>query len=170
MVGLPLQEGLSAPARVVKAYLDAENVEGGLLEDVKTIIPSIKTDTPFDEPGVWIHEHPTLIEEGKGVNLSNTQWFVTPFEFACVVYDSDPEQASYKAKNLATRVGASIMKNFNKLKIDPDHPDRMFQIVRFNTFIPDGEVQVSGKNESTPACAIIFDFVYPISWMECTRL
>jgi hypothetical protein len=170
MSGLPLQEGLSAPARVVKAYLEAENVEGGLLEDVKSIIPTIKSDQTLDTPGVWIHEHPTFVEDGKSINLSHTQFMVTIFEFVCVEYDDDPEQAAYKAKNLATRVGASIINNFNEVKSQPDDPDHMFQLVRFSQLIPDGRIEIPGKNDSVPVAAIIFEFVYPISWMHCTKL
>lgn len=167
---LTIEEGLSAPARIVKAYLTTEQVEDGLLEDVETIISSIKSDTPVDPPTVWIHEHPTMVEEEGSINLSQTQFLMTPFEFICVEYDEDPEVAASKAKNLATRVGASILKHFNRVKTLPDDPDRMFKSVRFNTFIPDGEVSIEGKSESVPACGLILDFVYPIQWMYCTKL
>jgi hypothetical protein len=171
MTALPLQEGLAAPARIVENYLQVEREgEDALLDDVQQIIPTIKTDIPLDPPMVWIQEHPTISEPGKDANLSKTQYMMTPFEFICIELDDDPIVASSKARNLATRVGASIFKNFNRVKSDPDDPDRMFQFVRFGTFLPDGTVEIEEKRDGIPATSIIFEFVYPIQWVYCKRL
>ncbi len=120
---------------------------------------------------MWIHEHPTIPEQGQTPNLSQTMDLLTPFEFICIEYDPDVEIAAYKAKNLATRVGASLLKNFNRVKSLPEDPDRMFRVIRFNQFIPDGEATViKGKSDKVPACGILFDFVYPIQWLYCTKI
>lgn len=172
MTGQPLIEGLAAPARVVLAYLEAERVEGGFLEDVETLIPTIKHEGSKDPPAVWIHEHPTVVDTGQSPNLSHTQYMNTPFEFVCVEYDPDIVVAAEMSRNLATRVGASILKNFNLVKSQPLDPNRIFQTIRFNQFVPDGEasVDIQGKSDKIPASAIIFEFIYPIQWMLCNRI
>lgn len=164
---LGIIEGLETPARTVKNYILTENKENGLLFDVETILTSHKSKTPATTPCVWIVEHPAVADDLKKSNLSHVNFLRSTFEFVCVEYDPDPDIASDKAKNLATRVGASILKNFNRLKESPEDPDRIFQSIRFNTLIPDGEVNIQGKSDTVPAAAILFDFVYPINWLKC---
>jgi hypothetical protein len=167
---MSLEEGLAAPLRVIKAYLNAEMVEEGLLEDVETLNIGFESDTPIEFPSVWIGEEPTVVDEAGNPNLSQTMFLRTPFTFACAVYENDPEQAEYQAKNLATRVGASILKHFNQLKSQPTDPDRIFQTIRFNAVNPNGEVQIEGKRDRIPCVAIVFDFVYPVRWLYCNRV
>lgn len=164
---LGIESGLEISTRTVQNYIHAENKEGGLLSDVVTILTGHKSKTVLDPPGIWIIEHPTVPEDLKKSNLSHTNFLKSSFEFDCVAYDPEPDIAAEKAKNLATRVGASILKNFNVLKHRPSDPNRVFQSVRFNTLFPDGKVDIVGKSDSIPAAAIIFDFVYPISWLKC---
>jgi hypothetical protein len=170
MTALPLTEGLAAPPRIIENYLTVEKTEDGILTDLQQIISTHQTDIVLKPSTVWIREHPTVVETGKDYNLSNTQYLMTPYEFICIEKGKTPSERDSKARNLATRVGASIIKNFNRVKSDPDDPDRMFQNVRFNTFIPDGAVEIEGKAEDVPAAALILEFVYPIQWMYCKRL
>jgi hypothetical protein len=163
-------KGLERSARAVKAYLEAEIVEDGLLEDLETLLTSHKSETPADPPCIWIVEYPTVPYDPTQTNLSHTLYLKSPFEFVCVEYDNDPEIAAEKAKNLATRAGASILKNFNLLKSQPDDPNRIFQTIHFNTLNPDGEVQIEGKAERIPAASLILDFIHPIQWMHCNRI
>lgn len=162
-------KGLDTVSRTVPNYIKNEVKPGGLLEDVKNIIIGHKSEVGADTPLVWIIEHPTVPQPGKKGNLSQVNFLQTSFEFVCIEYDKETEKAAEKAKNLATRVGASILSNFNTLKEKPDDPDRIFQFVNFNELIPDGLVSVEGKNESVPVAAIIFDFIYPIRWMDCKK-
>ena len=162
-------EGFEAPARTIHNYIQSENNDEGLLSDVETILTGHKSKTPADPPAIWIVEHPAISADKKKANLSNVNILQSTFEFVCVEYDPDVDIAASKAKNLATRVGATILKHFNHLKDKPGDPDRIFQSVHFNTLIPDGEVQISGKTESVPAAAILFDFKYPISWLKCKQ-
>lgn len=166
---LTMEAGLSAPNRAVLAYLTAEQEKDGLLEDVETIKTTMKSDIPTDLPAVWVHEHPTVADDTRknSTNLSHTQFLMTPFEFICIEYDDDSDCAADKAKNLATRVGASILENYNLVKADPEDPARLFSVIRFNTLIPDGEVTIASKKDIIPATSIIFDFVYPIQWLYC---
>lgn len=95
-------------SRNVKNYTAVETETGGLLEDVETVINSVNSDVPSDPPCVWIVEHPTI--PYSEANLSHIQRVSTTFEFVCVEEDSDLEIAQIKGENLATRVGASILK------------------------------------------------------------
>lgn len=170
MTGLPLQEGMAAPPRAVLSYITTENVEGGLLEEVETILPANMSDVVPDPPSIWIVEGITTTDEGKSPNLSQTNFMKTPFEFICVAYDSDGiEETMAAARNLATRAGASILKNFNRVKALPEDPDRVFTAIRFSAFNPAGVLQIEGKSESVAAASIVFDFIYPIQWLYCTR-
>jgi hypothetical protein len=171
MTGLPIEEGLAAPARAVTSYVTTENIEGGLLPEVETIISANVSESFPDPPGVWIVEGITVTDDNNSPNLSQTNYLKTPFEFICVAYDSDGiEETVAAAKNLATRVGASVLKNFNRVKALPTDPDRVFSAIRFNAFNPAGEVQIEGKAEAVAAASILFDFVYPIQWMHCRRI
>ena len=137
MTGLPLQEGLAAPARAVASYITTENKTGGLLEEVETIISANASEQVPDPPGIWIVEGITVLDDNNSPNLSQTNYLKTPFEFICVAFDSDGiEETMAAAKNLATRAGASILKNFNRVRALPDDPDRVFQTIRFNAFNP----------------------------------
>lgn len=163
-------DGFAAPTRAIKAYLTAERVEGGFLEDIETLKVGQKSTEPVDTPCVWMVKHPTVPNDaGKG-NLSQTMMMKLSVEFVCIEYDPDPETAAAKAENLATRVVASILKNFNLVKSQPDDPNRIFQFIHFNEFIPDGEVDVAGKSESVPCSSVILDFIFPINWLKCKTI
>lgn len=171
MTGLSLQEGLAAPARAVTSYITTENTPDGLLKDVDTIISANASEQLPEPPGVWIVEGITVPDDNNSPNLSQTNYLKTPFEFICVTYDSDGiEETMAAAKNLATRVGASVLKNFNRVKALPKDPDRVFTTIRFKAFNPAGEVNIEGKSESLAAASIVFDFVYPIKWLYCNRI
>ena len=90
--------------QTVKAYLeheiregglleDVETLEGGLLEDVETLIPSVNSDVPVDPPAIWIVQHPTTRWVNDKANLSNKITLSVPFEFVCVEYSDDLEEA-----------------------------------------------------------------------------
>ena len=92
-----------------------------------------------------------------------------PFEFVCVEYSDDLEEAEILGISLASRVGSSLMKNFNKIKVDNNMPDRFFHKLEYETLYPVGEVTVVGKSERIPATSIIFNFVYIVDWLKCNR-
>lgn len=163
---------VNAPSLVpqtVKAYLEREMRSGGLLEDVETLIPSVNSDVPVDPPAVWIVQHPTVQWNRDKTNLSNKITLSVPFEFVCVEYSDDLEEAELLGISLATRVGSSLMKNFNKVKVDKEMPNRFFHKLEFETLYPVGEVTVVGKSERIPATSIIFNFIYVVDWLKCNR-
>lgn len=160
--------GMGAVTHAVKECVRMENVEGGILEDVETIIPISENDVPIDPPAVWIAQHPT-IQYGKE-NLSNVLNLQSTFEFVCVDYDDDLEVAEELGQNLATRVGACILKNHNKVRQPGFENERLFQKVKFHTFYPVGQVKIAGKAESVPAASIVFDFIHQIRWLDCIRI
>ena len=155
--------------QTVKAYLEREIREGGLLEDVETLIPSVNSDVPVDPPAIWIVQHPTTRWVNDKANLSNKITLSVPFEFVCVEYSDDLEEAEILGISLASRVGSSLMKNFNKVKVDDSMPNRFFHKLEFETLYPVGEVTVVGKSERIPATSIIFNFVYIVDWLKCNR-
>lgn len=155
--------------QTVKAYLEHEIREGGLLEDVETLIPSVNSDVPVDPPAIWIVQHPITRWVNDKANLSNKITLSVPFEFVCVEYSDDLEEAEILGISLASRVGSSLMKNFNKVKVDDSMPNRFFHKLEFETLYPVGEVTVVGKSERIPATSIIFNFVYVVDWLKCNR-
>lgn len=155
--------------QVVKAYLESEMKSGGLLEDVEALIPSVNTDVPVDPPVIWMVQHPTTRWVNDKANLSNKITMSVPFEFVCVEYSDDLEEAEILGISLASRVGSSLMKNLNKVKVDESMPNRFFHKLEFETLYPVGEVTVVGKSERIPATSIIFNFVYIVDWLKCNR-
>ena len=149
-------------------YLEVEMGEGGYLEDVETYIKHFLSEEVKTPPIVWVWEHPTIPQPNKTNNLSNQQFVQTTFEFICCVYDTDLSKAQIDSNNLATRVGASILKNFNKVKIEEDTSNRLFSSVEFQAIYPIGEgINIAGKNKSVPATRIIFNFNWIIDWLKC---
>ena len=167
-MSLNIVKGMDTVSRNVKKYIAIETATGGLLEDVETVINSVNSDIPVDPPCVWIVEHPTIPYDNN--NLSNTQRVVTTFEFVCVEHDDDLEIAQIKGENLATRVGACILKNLNNVRDDEDDPIRVFDKVVFKALYPVGEVSVVGKQEKIPATSIIFEFIHTFDWLKCKKI
>ena len=158
---------LDIVTRNVKNYVTSENVPGGILEDVNTIIKSTKSDITIDEPCVWIVQHPTVMKDEKAINLSGLQSLETSFEFICVEYDDDLETAENKGINLATRVGKCMLKNFNMIKDKETDPTHIFDNVSMTALYPVGEVSVEGKATRIPATSIVMKFTYQVNWKKC---
>lgn len=164
MAGIVEQFGLVTEE--IKNYIKTENTPTGILSDVQEVIYSNNTEGSIDEPCIWIVEHPTIESEkhkGKG-SLSHITYLQTSFEFVCVEYDPDLEQSDIKAKNLASRVGSCIIKNFNK-----GNNGHIFSNFKFETLYPAGEVAVAGKSEKVPVTSIVFTFYYKIDWWKCLK-
>ena len=164
-----LVNAVSMVPRTVKAYIEEEMKDGGLLSDVETLIPSLNNDVPVDPPAVWIVQHPTTQWANDKRNLSSKMALSVPFEFVCVEYSDDLEEAEMLGIDLASRVGSSLMKNLNKVKVDNSMPDRFFHKLEFQTLYPVGEVNVVGKSERIPATSVVFNFVYFVDWLKCNR-
>lgn len=152
--------------RNIENYLLLENTDDGILSDVEQIICSNSVDEALDTPCVWIYEHPTTPYSEP--NLSKTMQLSTPFEFVCIDYDDDPKIAQKKAKDLASRVCKSILKNKNT-KENSDDPTRLFHRIDFITLYPSGEVAVEGKNKKVPAASLRLEFIYQIDWFKCCK-
>ena len=153
--------------RNIKHYLEHENQENGLLEDVETIIKSYKSDEPIDTPCIWINKQETVPYDKN--NLSNTQSLQTTYEFVCIDYDEDLETAQGKSENLAARVLASILRNFNKIREDENDPLRIFLKVSLKNLTV-GSIPIRGKLDGIPASSVTLDFVYSIDWLKCRKL
>ena len=164
-----LANSVSIVPKTIKSYIEEEMKDGGLLSDVETLIPSLNNDVPVDPPAVWIVQHPTTQWANDKRNLSSKMALSVPFEFVCVEYSDDLEEAEMLGIDLASRVGSSLMKNLNKVKVDDSMPDRFFHKLEFQTLYPVGEVNVVGKSERIPATSIVFSFVYFVDWLKCNR-
>ena len=153
--------------RNIKHYLEHENTTDGLLEDVETIIKSYNSDEPIDTPCVWINKQETVPYEKN--NLSHTQRLKTTYEFVCIDYDEDLEIAQDKSENLAARVLASILRNYNQIREDEKDPIRIFFKVDLKT-LNVGSIPIQGKLDGIPASSVTLDFVYSIDWLKCRKL
>lgn len=157
-------DSASKITELIKKCVTDEMKPDGLLSDVETFIPSYRLDEPMDLPAVWLFEHPTIPSDKKG-GLSHLSYLKTPFEFVCLIYDEDIEESEIKGKNLAFRVGASILKN--GLRITDN--ERVFNNIKFKAAYPVGDVQIEGKTNQTPATSIIFEIEYIVDWLKCQR-
>lgn len=163
---MKLVNSLAEITSAVKKCITNEMVENGLLNDVETFIPSYRLDEPMELPAIWLFEHPTIESDKKG-SLSNLIYLKTPFEFVCIVYDEDLEQSEILGKNLAARVGHTILKNKNLIT---DDGRRIFNNVKFRTLYPAGEVQIDGKTNKTPATSIVLEIEYFVDWLKCNKI
>ena len=67
MTSLAIQEGLAAPARVIKSYITREMEDGGLLADVEELVSSNMAERIPDPPGIWISEGITTVDDKKAL-------------------------------------------------------------------------------------------------------
>lgn len=149
----------------IKECIRSEMTPEGLLSDVETFIPSYRMEEEMEEPLIWLFEHPTTIANDKSGALSQKMYLQTPYEFVCLVYDEDDiEESEMKGKNLASRVSASILKNY--LKIDSD---RIISKIEFETLYPVGEVSIRNKSDKAPATSVRIIAKYWIDWMNCCK-
>lgn len=159
---------MDAISRNVKHWILLEQKPDGFLSDVEQIILSNKTDEPVETPCVWIIEHPTVPYKGQDADMSTQQRVSTTFEFVCIDYDEDLDESQKKATNLATRVGASILKNRRHTESEKD-PKRLVHNILFQALYPVGEVSIEGKSEKIPASSLVLEFTHVIDWMKCCR-
>lgn len=159
-------KGLESITETIKECITIENSSGGLLEDVESIVKVYNNEEGVDEPCVWIVQHPTLAEDK--VDLSQNLILRSPFEFVCIEYDEDPEEAERKSQNLATRCAISVLKNYKTVQSSLGYP-RTIRKIEFNTYRPVGEISVVGKSDKVPVSGIILDVVHVVNWMNCCR-
>lgn len=157
-------ESATSISENVKACIKKEMTSEGLLSDVETFIPSYRLNEPMDLPAVWLFEHPTIESNNKG-KLGGYTYLKTPFEFVCLVYDDDLEKSESDGKDLASRVGMSLMNNGLKLI----NGERLFQNIRFKSLYPVGEITIEGKSNKVPATSIVFEIEYIVDWLKCKR-
>lgn len=163
-----LVKSVDLVTKAVNAYITKEKeAEDGLLRDVEEIIPYTYNDTPIEPPCVWIVQHPTITSPEFKKSINNRNFLQSTFEFVCVEYDEDLQTSIEKGQHLATLVGQSIMKNFNKIGIGDNEIKHIFTKVEFNTLYPVGEVSIAGKAKRVPATSIVFDFTFEIDWLKC---
>ena len=154
-------DGLGAVSQIVKRCIREEMVQGGLLEDVETFIPSYRTDEPHEEPAIWLFEHETtVVEDGR---LSKQIKLQTPFEFVCIVYDEDSlEESELKGKNLAGRVAASIGKNFRRMD---DEGNQISSKPVLEGFYPYGTVEIDERSDKTVITSVRITIEYTVNWV-----
>lgn len=158
--------GLEEITETVKECIRSENVSGGLLEDVEDIITVYNNEDGVEEPAVWMVQHPTVAV--KNVDLSQKLILESPFEFVCIEYDEDPEEAERKSQNLATRVALSVLKNYRTMQSRIGNKPTIRKI-EFNTYRPVGEISVQGKSEKVPVTGIILNVIHDVDWMNCCK-
>ena len=160
---------VTGPAKVtqlIKDCISSEMVEGGLLEEVNSFIPSYRFDEEIEEPFIGLFEQETT-PLGEG-SLSHKLELQTPFEFICVVFDEeDLEQSEIKGKELAGKVAASIAKNFTRK--DKDGHSVPIKKPIIGAIYPVGTVSVIDKSEEAVATSVRIIINYYVDWMRCYK-
>lgn len=159
--------GLAAVTKIIKDCIYAENVPDGILEDVESIITVANNEEGVDEPAIWIVQHPTVPEKDSKSSISRTMDLSTTFEFVCIEYDPEPENAELKSQDLAARVVLALLRNFQQIQIE--YGERVIKNLEFNMFYPVGEVDVQGKREKVPVTSVSINVLHRIDWMNCCK-
>lgn len=160
---------VTGPAKVtqlIKDCITAEMVEDGILEDVKSFVPSYRFEDEIEEPFIGLFEHETTpVVSGT---LSHKIELQTTFEFFCVVYDdSDIEQSEIKGKELAGKVAASIAKNFKRKDKQGNEVPVLSPTIE--AIYPVGTVEVVDKSEEAVATSIRIRINYYVDWLICYK-
>ena len=158
--------GLESITETIKECIKRENVTNGLLEDVEDIITVYNNENGVETPGVCMVQHPTTPVDR--VDLRQQLTLSSPFEFVCIEYDEDPEKAEMKSQNLATRVGLSVLKNYQTVQWEL-YNTRTITKIEFDTYRPVGEISVVNKSEKVPVTGIILDVIHIINWENCCK-
>ena len=157
-------EGPAYVTQMMKECINAEMVQGGILEDVNTFIPSYRFNEEIEEPAIGLYEHET-VPDGT---LSHKIELQTPFEFVCIVYDDeDIEQSEIKGKNLAGRVAASIAKNFTRVTVEGHSVPIKKPVIE--AMYPVGTVEVQGKSDEAVATSVRIRINYNVDWLICMK-
>ena len=159
-------EGPAKVTQLMKDCITSEMVEGGLLQEVNTFVPSYKFDEEIEEPAIGLFEQETTpVIDGT---LSHKIELQTPFEFICIVYDDeDIEQSEMKGKELAGRVAASIARNFRRV----DSEGKRVPILKptIEAIYPVGTVEVQDKGEEAVATSVRIRINYYVDWLVCMK-
>lgn len=153
-----------AITRIMRECINRELTSEGLLSDVENFIPVYYHDSTVEEPVIWMTSHPSRAEGNS--DLSQTMDIITPFEFACAVYDTDTETSELASQNLATRVILAVTRNF--LHVQKELYDkRIMKNIGLETFYPVGEVTIRGKSDKLPATAVVLNVTHTVNWVYC---
>lgn len=159
-------EGPAKVTQLMKDCITSEMVEGGLLQEVNTFVPSYKFDEEIEEPAIGLFEQETTpVIDGT---LSHKIELQTPFEFICIVYDDeDIEQSEMKGKELAGRVAASIARNFRRVDSEGNRVPILKPTIE--AIYPVGTVEVQDKGEEAVATSVRIRINYYVDWLVCMR-
>lgn len=159
-------QGFENITKIMRACIRKELTSDGLLSDVETFIPIYHNESGVDEPCIWMVEHPTTTE--KNADISHAMDLNTPFEFVCVVYENDIEEAESAGQNLANRVILAILKNYLHVQKELGIPRTIFKI-DFQAYYPVGEVEIKGKSNRVPATGVLLNVIHRVNWNNCCK-
>lgn len=152
---------------LIEHYLQVENTEDGLLEDVETINIGFNNEFTTDTPFVWVFPQATT-DYDSNINISNRQKLVDEYVFLCCHEADTMEDAEKNTRELSARVAQSILKNINKTFPDTITPQHIFHYARIKQrFGTDEYVNVMGKREKLPTIALVMEFVYTVEVPYC---
>ena len=160
-------DGFEQIHKIMKCCIETEMTNNGLLSDVETFIPIYYNEEGVEEPCVWMVQHPTTVS--RQADITQTIDLITPFEFDCVVYESDLVDANEAGQNLANRVILSILRNYLTVQSTVTNGKRLIKRIDLQTYYPVGEVNVQGKSDRVPATGVVLNVVHTVNWTMCCR-
>ena len=166
-------KGMKAVRAAVNEYILMECKENGVLSDVAEVITTQRVENPVTPPFIWIYKLMTVpYDDMKG---NRTQYLKSSYQLICGYYDEDLGIGEENAEDLTYRAVACIQKHFNSKRI-PYFEDRPYERIftsnglQVSTIYPVGDVEVRGKSDRVPCCAVDIDFIHRIDWNLCKRL
>lgn len=152
---------------IILTCLERENVDGGLLEDVETIVNSYYNESSLDEPIIWVSEHPLNVN--RQADISQTVELAVPFEFDCGVYMEDLDDSFNASQNLANRVILSILNNWQSVQAEKLPNQRLIKNITLDNYSPVGYVNVEHKSDKVMVTGVILNVNIVINWKMCLR-
>lgn len=160
-------DGFEQIHTIMRTCIETEIKPGGLLEDVEMFIPIYYNEDGVDEPCIWMTQHPTT--SNRQADITQTMDLTTPFEFDCVVYESELEDSEAAGQNLANRVIMAVLKNYLQVQSTVTNGKRLIKKIDLATYYPVGQVSIKGKSERVPATGVILNVVHTVNWVICCR-
>ena len=147
--------GMEKLYKVIVGCLEAENTDGGLLEDVETIINSYYNESHLEEPIVWVTQHPATAN--RQADLSQTMELSVPLD------------SNLESQNLANRVILSIMNNWQTVQARELPNQRLIRNITLQTYSPVGYVNVTNKSDKVAVTGVILNVNIIINWKMCYK-
>lgn len=148
---------------IISSWVTKEMKEEGLLHDVKMYISSSANNDYKDPPFIWLDKE--TIYTHNNDPLRKEMRVELPFAFNCCAEKEDLETSEKYTMEIASRLIASIVKNYRKKQLFFHFEDIILKSIE-----PEGTFTIVNKSDIFPATRVTFQVILYVDWLKCKRI